>query len=415
MAGVSVEIDDAEINQDPAGASGGFSWESRYTQSWEILREDDSGTLQPTLAMLVQRDSEYLRRRRMTADAALRRGIMRHIVILIDWSVAASTVDVSPFRGGWVISTSVRPFVREFFEQNPLSQVCLIVLRDGLAERICDLSSNISEHERALDELSKGLASEKWSPKGNVSLQNGLEVALSILGHVPGHGTKEILFFQLSLSTHDPGNILGDTLPRVLSTKVRFSAISLVGEVSVARRIARESGGSYNVAVNDAHFIDIAKDQLIPPVVTREDRISSYLVPMGFPSQMAYKDGMVLCACHSALQKSGFVCPRCLSLVCRLPMDCPTCHLTLISAPHLAKSYHHLFPVAVFDEDSSLSRAATCCACKCAVDESSLRDCVEGFKAGHCRRCHNYFCAPCNHFIHTTLHNCPGCLNNPIL
>ena len=134
MAGVSVEIDDAEINQDPAGASGGFSWESRYTQSWEILREDDSGTLQPTLAMLVQRDSEYLRRRRMTADAALRRGIMRHIVILIDWSVAASTVDVSEpaprWRAGQFRLSRSRDLERpvELFEIRDDEQLCSPVL-----------------------------------------------------------------------------------------------------------------------------------------------------------------------------------------------------------------------------------------------------------------------------------------------
>lgn len=409
---MSVEVDDTEINQDAIGISGGFSWENRYAQSWEILKEDEFGTLQPTLDTLVQRDSEYLRRRRIAADSALRRGIMREIVLLIDWSLSASATDISPFRGAWVINVAVKPFVRDFFEQNPLSQLCLIILRDGLAERICDLSSNLAEHERVLEKLVKSLNGDSWNPKGNVSLQNGLEVALSILGTVPGHGTKEVLFFQISLSTHDPGNILTDTLPNILASKVRFSVVSLAGEVSVAHKIARESGGAYSVALNDAHFVDMVKDQLTPPIITREGRISSYMVPMGFPSLVEYREGMVLCACHSALQRSGFVCPRCASLVCRLPMDCPVCRLSLISAPHLAKSYHHLFPVAVFDECVNVPSTSKCCGCKFEKDSLITEQSVEGFKAGQCTRCSNYFCAHCNHFIHTILHNCPGCLKN---
>lgn len=31
-------------------------------------------------------------------------------------------------------------------------------------------------------------------------------------------------------------------------------------------------------------------------------------------------------------------------------MDCPICALTLVSSPHLARSYHHLFPVANYEE-----------------------------------------------------------------
>ena len=46
----------------------------------------------------------------------------------------------------------------------------------------------------------------------------------------------------------------------------------------------------------------------------------------------------------------GHSCPRCLSKYCSLPMDCQICGLTLISAPILARSYHHLRPVPSFKE-----------------------------------------------------------------
>ena len=33
-----------------------------------------------------------------------------------------------------------------------------------------------------------------------------------------------------------------------------------------------------------------------------------------------------------------------------LPASCHVCGLTLVSSPHLARSYHHLFPVQPFRE-----------------------------------------------------------------
>ena len=36
--------------------------------------------------------------------------------------------------------------------------------------------------------------------------------------------------------------------------------------------------------------------------------------------------------------------------MCGLPSDCRVCGTTLVSSPHLARSYHHLFPVPPFKE-----------------------------------------------------------------
>ena len=44
-------------------------------------------------------------------------------------------------------------FVREFFEQNPISQVGIVGLRDGLALRISDMSGNPTEHISAIQDL----------------------------------------------------------------------------------------------------------------------------------------------------------------------------------------------------------------------------------------------------------------------
>ena len=122
----ALALEEAGSNQE------GFSWESRYTQSWDILQEDSTGNLlQNTLPAALSPSSEYLRRRRAAADAALRRSIMRHLVLFIDWSQATATNEVSPNRAVWIVNNCVKPFLIDFFEQNPLAQLCILALRDG--------------------------------------------------------------------------------------------------------------------------------------------------------------------------------------------------------------------------------------------------------------------------------------------
>ncbi len=44
--------------------------------------------------------------------------------------------------------------------------------------------------------------------------------------------------------------------------------------------------------------------------------------------------------------------------VLELPTACHVCGLTLVSSPHLARSYHHLFPVRPFQEVSPTELAS---------------------------------------------------------
>merc|ERR1712151_303639 len=47
---------------------------------------------------------------------------------------------------------------------------------------------------------------------------------------------------------------------------------------------------------------------------------------------------------------TAYICPRCKAKVSDLPTDCNVCGLKLVLAPHLARSFHHLFPVSPFIE-----------------------------------------------------------------
>lgn len=89
-----------------------------------------------------------------------------------------------------------------------------------------------------------------------------------------------------------------------------------------------------------------------PPPAIAEFAIAN-LIKMGFP-QRAAESSIAICSCHKEAKiGEGYICPRCKARVCELPTECRICGLTLVSSPHLARSYHHLFPIAPFDEISS--------------------------------------------------------------
>lgn len=61
---------------------------------------------------------------------------------------------------------------------------------------------------------------------------------------------------------------------------------------------------------------------------------------------------------------TGYLCPQCLSKHCELPLECRACGLTLVSAPHLARSYHYLFPVDPFKEMTFKDNYLSCFGCQ---------------------------------------------------
>jgi transcription initiation factor TFIIH subunit 2 len=103
--------------------------------------------------------------------------------------------------------------------------------------------------------------------------------------------------------------------------------------------------------------------------------------------------------------------------VAELPGACRVCRLTLVSSSHLARSYHHLFPVPPFDEmtgsaahasasAASAPPAAACFGCGDAFEQPSGGDAAPRLR---CPACVRDFCFACDAFVHEQLHNCPGC------
>lgn len=66
-------------------------------------------------------------------------------------------------------------FVVEFFEQNPISQLGIIGMRDGLAVRVSDMGGNPSDHITNIQAL------REQEPKGSPSLENAFDMARGAL------------------------------------------------------------------------------------------------------------------------------------------------------------------------------------------------------------------------------------------
>jgi transcription initiation factor TFIIH subunit 2 len=358
-------------------------------------------------------------------------------VLVLDMSVAMLEKDMRPNRY-LVMLRLVQEYIRDFFEQNPISQLSVHGMYDGKCLQLSELSGNPNEHVAALDDLRTG-GREKIpiQPKGAPSLQNALEMSRATLFHTPRHGTREVLIILGALLTNDPGDIY-KTVATCAADGLTVAIIGMLARLKVcADIVARTNDGDeagYTVAVDDVHLRELLRQATTPPAARAGDQSATAgadLLLMGFPSRMDEPEP-TLCACHGKPARGGYECPRCRVKVCALPQACPACSLTLILSTHLARSYHHLFPLRGFTE-VSWARARRVGSVQCrgclrgfppVPPEGGEEEGEEGAKAVEgasesaryeCESCHSHFCVDCDVFCHQVLFNCPGCLSGPPL
>lgn len=177
----------------------------------------------------------------------VRRGMMRQLFVIIDQSACMDESDLKPTRLDLVKTVcpccraalccvahaqpsptspqQVERFIREYFDQNPISQLGLIGTKNGRSDRISDLSGNVGQH---LDDLREQVTLKRLG--GQPSIQNAIELARQILKYVPArsrgewlafgsvgghwdrrglppHASREVVMILGSLTTSDPGNI----------------------------------------------------------------------------------------------------------------------------------------------------------------------------------------------------------------
>lgn len=389
----------------------GYAWETNYVRSWDEIVEDPATG---RLKSLERKDQIARKRRRDDGLRNVRRGIIRYTVLVLDTSEAMNGTDMKPSRAE-AVCAACGEFIREYFDQNPISQLAVITTRDSVARRLSNLSSNPSQHISALQEALQ------LGSYGDASLQNSLELCRAMLGHIPAYGTREVLIAYGALCTCDPGNI-HDTIAKVASEKIRCSTVGLGAEIHILRSIAERSLGTYKVAQNEEHFAELLNEHIVPPATTTKRSTASF-IRMGFPIMKRVADPKPFWNDVNVKGRVGYECPRCSAWLSEVPCECVLCGLTLVSSPHLARSYHHLFPVPPFvplptdvDEES----------CGAMIENGSHN--VQGWKQNSlrctgclkllrkdeslrllCSGCHCIFCIDCDAFIHDTLHHCPSC------
>lgn len=349
-------------------------------------------------------------------------------------------------------------YVREFFEQNPISQMSVLGMHDGLCIRVSELSGNPADHIASIQGLRypRNPKDVPKEPKGSPSLQNALELARATLYHTPSHGTREVIIVFGSLLSIDPGDI-HQTIKASIRDRIRVSIIGMGARLRICQEIvSRTNAGDeseYVVATDQESLRELLLATTTPPVVRSAQsnagpppESAAALMMMGFPSRVV-EDIPTMCACHGNLTTGGYTCSRCSAKVCSLPVTCPSCQLTLLLSTHLARSYHHLFPLRNWGE-VSWERAREkgsreCVGCLSAFPElpsedddmevengetprkkigRSVRkrqideDESEEVKASEssryeCKVCESHFCIDCDMLCHMVLHNCPGCLS----
>ncbi|UKZ77238.1 hypothetical protein TrVFT333_004957 [Trichoderma virens FT-333] len=223
------------------------AWEqSRRTWETDLPEEDDG--------MLNLAGYEAERRRRLLRDTTpLQRGIIRHLVLVLDMSFAMAEKDLLPTRYRLTLSYAAA-FVREYFEQNPISQLAIVGMRDGVAVRVSDMGGNPAEHLERLRDL------DGQDPQGNPSLQNALEMCRGALFHAPSHGTREVLIIYGALLSSDPGDI-HDTISNLIAERIRVSVVGLSAQVAICAELCSRTNvgddSQYNVAMDETHFKDL--------------------------------------------------------------------------------------------------------------------------------------------------------------
>lgn len=379
-----------------------YRWEGGYEKTWEAIRENEDGFLESNLEESLRR----AKRRKLEAQhAVIRLGVMRHLYIILDLSEAMVDQDLKPTRQICSLKL-LDKFVDEFFDQNPISQLGLIITRNKRAEKISELGGNPKCHKDALKKALDIACTDE------PSLVNALELACQTLKNMPSHSSREILIILGSLTTCDPGDV-NLTVKVLKSYNIRCSIVGLAAELHVCKLLSKQTGGSYGVILDDSHFLDLLIEHVTPPPAAAAS--ASSLIRMGFPQRRGGSDvegRPALCMCHldsktnnPGIMKQGYFCPQCQSKYCELPVECKACGLTLVSAPHLARSYHYFFSLDPFTEvklDDSTERLC-----------SSCQKAIKGQIMYECRKCTWQFCFDCDLFLHETIHTCPGCTTSP--
>ncbi|TNM90293.1 hypothetical protein fugu_004527 [Takifugu bimaculatus] len=151
-------------------------WEGGYERTWEVLKEDESGSLKATVEEILFQSKK---RRLIESHGQVRLGMMRHLFVVIDCSRSMEDQDLKPNRLTSTLKL-LEAFVDEYFDQNPISQMGIITTKNKRAEKLTDLSGNPKKHCAALKKAVDTVC------VGEPSLYNCLSLAVQTLRETGG-------------------------------------------------------------------------------------------------------------------------------------------------------------------------------------------------------------------------------------
>lgn len=300
--------------QDMKGENGGYSWEDAIQRPWDMVNngDDESGR---SLDIIVQQMIEN-RKKKMIKNSAtpFQRGIIRTVILVIDGSLTMLEKDLRPTRFSMMLSL-LSEYIMEFFDQNPISQLGIVMMRNGISYLVSEVSGSPQSHIEKIREI-RARQHNRYEPKGDPSLQNALEMSRSLLKVSFGNNnnnrnSKEILVILGALFTSDPGDI-HKTIDSLVKENIKARVIGLSAQVAICQELVNRtnhftkqtpsgkkiipvnaSNNNYGIIMNESHFRELLMECVIPLPVPEDDVVEesddSQVVPLirvGFPLKL---------------------------------------------------------------------------------------------------------------------------------
>ena len=373
-------------------------------QRWEITRRewarlylDGDGRLAEVNNPGEMWEDEVARRRFEMRDKV--KGLIRSVVLVIDLSEPGlEPRDFGQHRGR-VLINALKPFVTDFFDQSPISQMAILATYNETAYVLSPLCGAVELHLRCIDNLMTH-RSEGWP-----SLQSSLDRATKILLSAPEYSTKEVLVVFGALNTSDSMPI-DATIRKLRSSRVVVNVIGFGAGLYVLQRLAKETGGEYLVPMNEDHLSVLLRAQLEPPPWSHDyERLP--MVKIGFVKKkmgqnLAFDVSELKTNPNAMPKEGGLSCPKCGMKVFVVPVHCPSCGLLLLTPLHVGRAMMQIRHADIFEHVPDFGPCASC------LVEVTKDEDPQGMRK--CGRCGSLFCRKCDQFIHETLHQCPLCL-----
>ena len=130
----------------------------------------------------VEEDDKYARLRhslrdRLGVGRSIRRGLIRYLYLIIDCSRSMSKKDDALKPTAFDCCKRIgEEFINQYFDQNPISQLGLIITRNSQAKRVTELTGNPKAHIQRLKYIEQELITDD---KNDSSEQNSLFLSRS--------------------------------------------------------------------------------------------------------------------------------------------------------------------------------------------------------------------------------------------